>query len=206
MDVYLVRHGQTDGNLAFRHQHPLTKINELGVVQAHKVAEFLATLKATNLITSTNIRALQTAEIISESVNLIPETFLPFEELHQPQFLVGDRLLSPVAISYMVKWFFGIKSASMHDGEPYPAFVGRLALARKHLEELPDNARVIVVSHSVFIGFFLAHMRHPNQLSWWRAGLLFFKILTIKNSSVTHVRYEKPKNPKKIGWHLIRFH
>ena len=42
MDVYLVRHGQTDGNVGHRHQHPNTDLNEHGLVQAAAVAKQIA--------------------------------------------------------------------------------------------------------------------------------------------------------------------
>lgn len=205
MEVYLVRHGQTDGNVGRRHQHPGTKLNELGRAQAAAAAERLAIFKPTHIITSTNIRAIETASIIANVCDVIPETYVPFEELHQPKSMVGERLAGLHAIAYMAKWFTGIPSASMHDGETYTAFVVRLALARQHLEALPKNSRVVIVSHSVFINFFVEHMRRPSRMGLTRAGFRLFHILTLKNSSITHVRYEilQPKH-RGTGWHLVR--
>lgn len=204
MEVYLVRHGQTDGNVGHRYQHPETDLNTHGLHQATAVAEQIALLKPTHLITSTQLRALETARVVAVATDLIPESYPPFEELHQPQLLVGERLTSGRALWYIVLWFFGVPSAAMHDGESYASFVDRLARARQHLERLPVDARVVIISHSVFINFFVEHMRHPKRMNLIRAIVRFCHILTIKNTSITHVRYEKPLHSQTgTGWHNV---
>ena len=204
MEVYLVRHGQTDGNVGHRHQHPNTDLNAHGIAQAKAVAAQIALLKPTHLITSTQLRAMETARIVAAATDLIPESYPPFEELHQSAAMIGERLTGAHALWYMSLWFFGVKSASMHDGETYAAFVERLALARKHLEELPPDARVVIISHSVFINFFVEHMRHPKRMNLIRAVVRLTHILTLKNTSITHVRYAKPKlGYAGTGWHHV---
>ncbi|MES2748982.1 MAG: histidine phosphatase family protein [Patescibacteria group bacterium] len=207
MEVYLVRHGRTDGNVANRHQHPETKLNEVGTAQAKTAAIKVAAKKPTHIIVSTNVRAIQSASYIAELTGLTPETYPPFEELHQPKSLVGERLTGFKALSYMIAWFLGYKKSSMHDGETYASFVHRLGHARRHLEKMPDDSEVVIVSHSVFINFFTEHMVHPEKLNLWRAFILFFKILKMRNSSVTHVRYTKPTENQqkhhKTGWKLL---
>jgi broad specificity phosphatase PhoE len=207
MEVFLVRHGRTDGNVAHRHQHPETKLNELGTAQAKAVAEKVASKNPTLHISSTNVRALQSARFIADATGLTPETYPPFEELHQPKTLIGERLTGLRAIGYMTKWFLGLKTAAMHDGESYASFVHRLGHARRHLEKLPEDARVVIVSHSVFISFFTEHMIRPKKMGPIRAGILFFKILKMRNSSITHVRYTKPTESEarhhKTGWKLL---
>jgi broad specificity phosphatase PhoE len=207
MEVYLVRHGRTDGNVAHRHQHPETMLNEQGTAQAKAAAAIIATKNPTHLITSTNIRAMQSSSFISATTGLIPESYTPFEELHQPKSLIGERMTGLKALSYMMVWFLGYKPGSMHDGETYEAFVHRLGHARRHLEKMPEESIVVIVSHSVFISFFTEHMIRPNQMGFIRAFFLFFKILTMRNSSITHVRYTKPTDTQtrhhKTGWHLV---
>ena len=58
MDVFFVRHGQTDGNIAQRYQHPDTRLNEVGKAQAEAIAGKIATLEPTHIITSTQLRAV----------------------------------------------------------------------------------------------------------------------------------------------------
>jgi broad specificity phosphatase PhoE len=204
MDVYFVRHGQTDGNAAHRHQHPHSDINEVGKVQVDNVAALLSDLAPTHLITSTHVRALETARVIGVACNIIPETYPPFEELHQPEYLVGERLIGMVTLRYVTRWFFNRPDGAMHDGESYEAFRMRLVAARRHLESLPADARVVVVSHSVFINFFIAHMTHPRRLGLIAAARLFLRILIMKNASIIMVRYSKTKAKHgHTGWRLM---
>ena len=203
MDVYFVRHGRTDGNDAFRHQHPHTTLNELGIIQAINIAKFLKRQRPTHLITSTYLRSIETARVISNECDLIPETHPAFEELHRPEFLVGERIFGKVTITYLLRWFFGMKSASMHDGETYADFTRRLAEARRHLESLPENSRVVVVSHAVFINFFLEHMCRPREMSLWRACIRIVKILLFKNTGIIHVRFLPVKAKSVCGWRVI---
>ncbi len=204
MEVYLVRHGQTDGNVGRRHQHPNTDLNAHGQAQAESVAAQILLLKPTHLITSTQLRAMETARVVARVTDLIPASYTLFEELHQPSSMIGERLVGPHAIWFGILWFFGIQSASIHDGETYAAFLNRLELARKLLEELPADSRVVVVTHSVFINFFIEHMRHPKRMNIVRAFIRLTHILALKNTSITHVRYEKPAlGFTGTGWHHV---
>jgi len=204
MDVYFVRHGRTDGNDAFRHQHANTKLNNLGIQQSEQTAKLLKRRRPTHLITSRYIRSMETARIIGNECGLISETYPAFAELQRPEFLVGERILGKTTIKYIIYWFLGIKSASMHDGETYSDFTKRLAEARRQLESLSKDAKVVVVSHAVFINFFLEHMCHPKKMSLWRAGIQMIRILLIRNASITHVRYSSPKTKGKCGWKVIK--
>lgn len=206
MDVYFVRHGQTDGNAARRHQHHDTELNEIGQVQVTAVADMLTELNPTHLISSTQVRALQTARAIGIASSIIPETYPPFEELKQPEFLIGERLLGKVTLGYVIKWFMGNPTAAMHDGESYEAFRARLSSARRHLEDLPPDAKVIVVSHTIFINFFIAHMTHPRRLGLIQAAMLFLRILRTKNASIIMVRYSKTRAKHgQTGWRVVAY-
>ncbi len=203
MDIYLVRHGQTDGNVAKRHQHPHIELNEIGKEQVKRTARLLKTIKATHLITSTNKRAVETARAIAEVIDIIPETHPAFEELKRPNFLIGKRFFDRDTLYYVWGWFFGLKAASMHDGESYQDFLNRLMVAKAHLAAQPKRGRVVVVSHAVFINFFIAHMNNGKRMGLRRAALCILSILTIKNASITHLRYEPERTP---AWRIIERH
>jgi alpha-ribazole phosphatase len=205
MDVYFIRHGQTDGNVARRHQHPDTPLNDIGLAQAQVIAEHLTVLSPDYLITSTNKRALETARAIGLACGLIPETYPVFEELKRPTYLLGERMLGRTTLAYIVRWFLGDTRASMHDGESYQAFSQRIERARQALEQLPPTAVVVVVSHSVFINFFIAQMSHRRRMSMVEALVWFIKILLTKNTSVTHVRFlTRHAHKPGRGWRVMR--
>ena len=200
MDVYFVRHGETDGNVARRHQHQDTELNELGKEQAQSLVDFVTNLKSTQVITSTNLRAVETTRIlISGCEDIIPITHSAFEEIKKPSWLIGNRYISFVTAWYIWRWFFGMNIKG--DGEDYEGFLQRIIEARNYLENLPPDSRVIVVSHSVFINLFLEHLCSDKKISVWWAFVRLLKILLMKNAVVTHLQYQN--NSPKCGWRVV---
>jgi probable phosphoglycerate mutase len=195
MDIYFVRHGQTDGNVGTRHQHPDTELNEVGKRQAAEAAPVVAALEPTHIITSTNIRALETARHIAEHTDIIPITSSTFEELRRPEYLIGERFYAWRSLRYVLVWFFRLHREIAHDGETYDALRARIAKAQTEILTLPDSARVVVVSHSVFINFFIEHMNNPRPMRPWRSFYRFYRLLRTRNTSVTHVTYTADKKP-----------
>ncbi len=195
MDIYFVRHGQTDGNVGTRHQHPDTELNEVGKVQAAAVAPQVAALKPTHIITSTNIRALETARHIVEYTDLVPTTTATFEELRRPEYLIGERFYAWRSLRYVLAWFFRLRGEIAHDGETYDSLLTRIGRAQAELMVLPNDARVVVVSHSVFINFFIEHMNNLRPMRPWRSLYRFYRLLRTRNTSITHVVYEPASKP-----------
>jgi len=205
MEVYFVRHGQTDGNVALRHQHENTDINEVGRLQADRVGRFLAKKRPTHIITSTDLRAVATAKTIANYCHLVPETLPVFEEFSPPRRLTGNRITGKTSLVFILKWFYGLEKEK--DGESYTEFLKRLISARKTLEAMPENSRVVVVSHSVYINFFLAHLCRDKKMSTFKAVRKLFGILTTRNTEIFHLEFSQKttnKNNKKCGWSLIK--
>ncbi len=200
MDVYFVRHGETDGNVARRHQHQDTALNEIGIEQAKKVASDIADLKPTHLITSTQLRAVQTTKIIvSECFDLIPETHTAFEELKRPNWLTGNSYFNLTTAWYIWRWFYGFKVRG--EGESYDDLLGRVIEARTYLESLPKDARVVVVSHAVFINIFLEHLCNDKRMGMRRAIKRLKHVLTLRNTSIIHLRFTPKEN--QCSWEIV---
>lgn len=200
MDVYFVRHGETDGNVARRHQHPETTLNEEGVLQAERVAWEIAELRPTHIISSTHLRAVQTTQIIaSYCEDVIPDTHPAFEELKRPDWLVGNRYQSLTTIWYVVQWFWNI---TQEGGETYKDMLERIKTARTYLESLPDDARVVVVSHAVFTNIFLEHVCTNKPMNLWRAFRRFLAILKIRNTAILHLQHLRTA-PGTCGWRFL---
>ncbi|MEN9920158.1 MAG: hypothetical protein RL538_51 [Candidatus Parcubacteria bacterium] len=201
MEVYLVRHGQTNGNIAGRHQSDRTDITELGIKQATEAATYVASLNPTHLLSSSMVRALETARIIGRECDIIPETTALFAEVEKPPRLDGHLLKSLKSIWFYARWYFGFTSKN-EGGETYKMFRERINKARLHLLSYPPHARVVVVSHSVFINFFIMHLCNDRPIGPLRALQCFYYILTIKNGSVTKFVYDFDKPSHRCGWHV----
>lgn len=203
MEVYLVRHGQTEGNIARRHQSDKTDITELGKKQATAAAEYVKTKNPTVLLASSMVRALETARIIGQVNDMIPETSTLFTEIAKPPRLDGHLLKSIGSLWFYARWYFGLTTEA-EGGETYKMFRTRLNQARKHLLSYPPHSRVVVVSHSVFINFFIIHLCNDRPMGPIRAVQCFFRILMMKNGSVTKLVYDFDKPSHHCGWHVER--
>jgi len=199
MEVFLIRHGQTDGNLAWRHQHANTRLNAAGKAQVEQLLTELEVMAPTHIVSSTNLRAVETTRAITEATGLIPDTSNLFEELRRPEHIIGRRFIGLETVRYILSWFYG---AIFEDGESYSEFVDRLHAAQRYLEALPNDARVIVVSHSVFINMFVVHRCRKKPLSFPQAFWRFLRIMVHKNTGVTHLQYNAATTPGTCGWCL----
>ncbi len=190
MQVIFVRHGQTEGNAGHRHQRETGHLTAEGRAQAAAAAAACARHNPTHLIVSPRVRAMETGRAIAQATSLIPEVNELFSELCRPQYIYGYRHASARSFLYMFRWLFGRKGDGCNkEGESYAAFVHRVIGARTYLESLPQYSVVVVVSHSVFINFFLQHIHRHAPLPWWRAFPIILKILSLKNGSVTMLEY-----------------
>lgn len=190
MDIYFVRHGQTPGNAAKRHQAEETPLSDLGESQAREAAKKIADLKPTHLLSSHLIRAIKTAQPISEATNLDIEINHNFTELIRPKYLHGKLHYSWQSSLYYFLWFLGIENRKLA-GESYGMVRQRIAVAQSILKRYPEDARVVVISHSVFMNLFLAHMCRQRALSPLATLKFISKVLKIPNGSIVHVHYDE---------------
>lgn len=193
MDIYLVRHGQTDGNLASRHQHPDTPLNEVGILQAQEVAAKLLKYNPTHLISSKQKRAVQTAQIISKQIGLVAEVSDDLIEILRPDYLVGERRYGLKMVVYMFLWYLDYRPASYHDGETYADFRSRLRRVEDYFSKLPKGSRAVVVSHAGFIAFFLAHLNYSKKVGPFGALRVFIRMFLMRNTQIIHLTYDGKK-------------
>jgi probable phosphoglycerate mutase len=201
MDVYFVRHGETAGNRAMRLQSDKSDLTERGEAQALAVAKILKAVNPTHLISSTMVRALETTQLIEHEIDMIPETSTLFREIGRPRWLEGRLLFGPASLWYYTLWYFGLVNKEDETSESYLDVRNRIADARDFLMKYPNNARVVVVSHSVFITFFLAHVCRSRRLYPWEAVWHFIKIVKIKNGAIRKLTVDtRAKNT--CSWEL----
>lgn len=207
IDIYFIRHGETGGNLAKRHQAEQTRLTPEGKEQALSLVPVIEKINPTHVLSSTRVRALQTANIATEGLDLIPQTSETLVELKRPDSIYGYHHKSVRSMWYLIAWYFGFLGGdgSNGDGESYKAFRERIAQAQVELAVLPDNSRVVVVSHSVFISFLIAHLCDSTPVSFTQAWGLFRNILSLRNASVTHVQYNPDAQPNTCAWELITY-
>ena len=142
--------------------------------------------------------------MIGAACNLIPQTNPVFIEIVRPQKLHGHFHKSAGSLFFYVRWYFGLTHQGKDGGETYKALRERIAAAQKVLESYPPDSRIVVVSHSVFINFFLMHLCSKRRLSLVKTAWCFFRILTIPNASVIRVNYNNELPLNKCRWCVVK--
>ena len=188
MKIYLVRHAETNGNIAKRHQSDITHLTSLGEQQANKAAKQIKLLKPTHLITSSLVRAIETARVIGRECDLIPETSEYFTELKRPEFLWGNYHTSFRSLWFYAKWYLGCVDEK-HGGESYAALRQRFVKAKEYLAAYPEDASLVVVSHAVFINLFIAHLCRERALWPLRALVAFLRIVMMPNTHIVTLEF-----------------
>lgn len=151
MNVYIVRHGQTDSNLAGVYNYLNEDINENGIEQAKNLSEKIKDLDYELIYCSPLKRAMHTANII----NIHNKTMLFDERLQErnPGNLSGKELISIDRNKYW-NYFLEEKFA---DEESVKELFSRVY---QFLDELKQKEykSVLIVAHSgvskAFYGYF----------------------------------------------------
>ncbi|MCB9810293.1 histidine phosphatase family protein [Candidatus Nomurabacteria bacterium] len=200
MEIYLVRHGETGGNVAKRHQAEHTSITKLGREQAKQAALKIKEINPTHLLTSNLVRAVETAGIIGEVCGMVPETTGNFIELARPNHIYGRHHHSIQSLWYYALWYFGRDTGESDGGESYLSLRRRIRLAQKEIESYPSDARLVIVSHSVFINMFVAHLCSGRHLTPWRAMKIFSGMLKMPNGHITKISFNPEASKKTCAW------
>src|SRR3989344_1714891 len=90
--VYFVRHGQSEGNVGSVFQHADSPLTAKGIKQAEFIAERCTRLPIDVIISSTQPRAADTAQIISEKTKHEVELSDLFRERKKPSSLEDKPL------------------------------------------------------------------------------------------------------------------
>ena len=196
MEIYLIRHGETGGNVARRHQAEKTPLTDRGREQAKEVAKKIEKYKPTHLLCSPMVRAVETARIIGDEIGMVPEINDNFVEIKRPDHLYGNHHISPVSVWFYIKWYFGKTDV----GESYKELRDRIKAAKQYFKKYPEDARVAVVTHGVFINMFIAHLCDDKPLTPLGAFKTFKSIMKMKNTEIVPVIFDPNAGTGTCAW------
>lgn len=205
MDVYFVRHGETDCNRHHIHQSPGVPLSNRGREQSVTVAEYLRKVNPDYLITSDYTRALETARIMEPILGLTLKTSDLFQEVRRPAHLYGKSHFSLLAVWYAFQSVLhrGDFYWHYHDAENFMDIRRRVKDALTCLKGLKEDHRsIVVVSHSIFLNLLIAYMckNRPMKLRDLLPALLH--ITRFQNGGVVHVRYIGETEKDICNWQL----
>jgi probable phosphoglycerate mutase len=151
MEIYLVRHGETDWNRAQRLQGTIdTALNPLGVAQAHHLADRFRWLPASSVVTSPLARARSTARAIARGRHLAFVVDPLLAEIDHGSW-AGLTILTiarrcPGAV---IDGQLQPEALDLSGGETLAAAYRRASAALRRLAAATPASPVVVVSHGV---------------------------------------------------------
>lgn len=199
MKVYLVRHGESEGNKEMVFQRPDTPLTKKGEAQAEEVAKRLSGQDINIVFASPYTRAAKTAEAIAQKMKLKVEYWEDLHEIKRPDFLLGKSIHGKDGKEFekhLVESYQ--KQDAKHPGEE--TFTELKARAQKilnHLVENHKNQNVLLVSHATTIKTIAFEAIFDENL----VPELFWKIrrhVVTKNTGVTILEYTSDR-----GWILL---
>jgi len=207
MEIYFVRHGETEYNRKYLHQGFDVPLSEHGREQIKKTAEILKGIHATKLITSDLTRAYQSAEIIGEDIGLEPELSPLFREVKRPSELYDRRYVSMATLKAGIGILTHLHKRSWHysDEENLYDLKERVARAVEHLKEVGrKHEKVIIVSHAFIINIFIKYMCMYKDVRVRDYLRTLVAAKRLGNASISTVTFSDDKNPYTCDWILLK--
>jgi alpha-ribazole phosphatase len=186
MDLYIIRHGETESNKERRYQGwSESPLSDNGLRQAEKASFFLAGEKIDALFCSDLNRAIHTAKVIGAGCGLKPEITPLLREIHfgewegltfdQIEASWGDRISS---------WLDNPFERSAPGGETLKEVCGRMLEFTTQLSNIyPDSKRVAAVSHGGSIRALLYQILKLDLESFWRMKIDNASVSLIQNDN-----------------------
>lgn len=156
--IYIVRHGESEGNVAFVFQTKETPLTEKGKEQARFIAERVAKLPVEAVIASPALRTKETAAAIAERTGAKIEYSELFFERRTMSAVWGHRIDDP-AVADLRRTLFRFDEPNLRhsDEENFEDLKARADAALAFLEQRPEK-HLLVVSHGLFTRILVARV------------------------------------------------
>lgn len=208
MNIYFIRHGETELNRTHVHQGPDVPLSGIGREQIEKTAEALKELPTTKLYTSDLQRARESAGIIGMALDITPDVNPLFSEVRRPSLLYGKRHLSFLTARVGLTMMSHLHDKSWHysDEENLYDIKERVAQAADFLAEAgKQDEHIIVVSHAFIINLFIKYMCAYKEVRVRDYLMTLMNAKRLKNASITTVTYNDDNNPLTCDWVCLKF-
>jgi broad specificity phosphatase PhoE len=200
VNVYFVRHAESQDNALNKHQVASVGLSEVGIKQAKCVTQRLATKNIDAVISSPYERARQTAEIISAAVQKPIELTALLTELKRPTAIEGRHYDDPEAIKIRSAIIANLHDPAWRYADEETFFDARERAIRciTFIAQL-DKSNVLLIAHGGIIGMIIAVMLHGKEMGVGD----FLKLRTFMhadNASITLCEYINNKTWTLITW------
>ncbi len=196
---YLVRHAQSEANVARVHGGPHHSLSEEGRRQAQFVAERCAKLPLEALACSDFIRAKETAEIIAQRIGLKAKVVPDLGEVLMPSHMMERPYSTPEAIAEEEALIESMGGPKVHDAESFEEMIARASRVLDAFATLPEQ-HVGVVTHGLFLRCLIGRALFGPEVTP-RELLALWRGLKSENTGLTILEY-RPDTPKRL-WRLF---
>ncbi|OGC88431.1 hypothetical protein A2419_01660 [Candidatus Adlerbacteria bacterium RIFOXYC1_FULL_48_26] len=157
--IYLVRHGESQANAERRHGGAETPLTEHGHQQAVFIAERISKLPVQKIISSTMVRAQQTAQAISEKINQPILSSDLFVETRGPAEFEGASYDDPKTLEafHTLGINYGKPGFQLDGAEVFEDHTKRAQACLAFLAEQEED-HIVVVTHGLFLRILVAHV------------------------------------------------
>ena len=188
MDLYLVRHGETESNIERRYQGwTESPLSQAGISQAEKAAHFLGRHNLSGLYCSDLSRAFHTARVIGSGSGLKPEATPLLREINFGSW--EGMTFNEIEQQYgneIRNWLDDPFKRSAPGGETLEQVCARMKSFLEHLEQQAgDGQSIAVVSHGGSIRALLFDVIGMNTAGFWD--------LKVENASISLIRKENDR-------------
>lgn len=185
-----MRHGESEENAGAVIVGDTTPLSEKGRVQAGHIAERALNLSFDVVISSSLVRARQTASHIVEQTHKNVEISDLFRERKMPSIGLGKTIHDPemVAMEERLVAHLVDHEHRHSDEENFSDLKSRAQSALKYLEERPEE-NILVVTHGAFLKMLIGEVLFGSRFSGQEAVCLMQKMTTM-NTGITVFLFE----------------
>lgn len=201
MKVYLVRHGETEGNVGNFYQTEETPLTPHGIEQAKKIAKRLRGKGIDLIYSSTHLRAKKTSEILASVIKAPIEPWDRLMEIRRPKEIRGKHKDDP-GVSEIERQMienFGEKNKRISDEENFLDVTVRARTVLAHFVEKHKDQDIVCVSHGTFIKVITSIVLLQDALT----PKIFDYIrhhLWSENTGLTVIEYREDKGYRLLTW------
>lgn len=200
--LYLVRHGESEGNAGILRQGPTSPLSKNGEKQIESVAERFKRISIDKIIASPHVRAKRTAEAINKILNGSIEFSDLLIERKTPSSLFGKHKDDPICLEADEQTYSHFHDIEWRhsDEENFADLKKRVIKLFEYLDKLEEK-NILLVTHGVFMKMIAAYTIIGSDLTsqeYWN----FYIKLDTSNTGITVLKQAQYKN-EKIRWNIL---
>ena len=204
-----MRHGQTHSNVDGRFQGSTEALTQDGRLQAVKLGDRLgreySMQPITTLLSSSHVRAMETATLVGRAIGLTPIASPLFVENKHPTVMHGKLTTDPGALLlyHEGRQHFHNPNFVYGDGENFMQLKERALAGLAYIRGLPDT-HIGLVTHGAFSTVLLAVSQRGDALTSHDLNAYQFRL---DNAGLSILAYETRKTFSDVGdgWIIERW-